>query len=138
MRRSHHRSPRATHRAAFGFALFASLAALVVAALPASAAAGGHLYLQVGAAIERFPLHGGVPSTQTDLRIPGYGGVFAVAPDGTMYAMRLHPSGGFEASVIYAFAPDQTTPNREIVFPRNGECTLSEPPVQGLAVDATG
>jgi hypothetical protein len=134
MRWSHHHRARALHRAAVGVALCATLAA---SALPASAAAG-HLYLQVGAAIERFPLQDGVPSSQPDLTIPHYGGAVAVAPDGTVYAMHLRPSGGFEGSTIYAFAPGQIAPSRKIVFPRNGTCTLSSPPVQGLAVDAQG
>jgi hypothetical protein len=125
----------ATRRAAFGFALCASI---VVSALPASAAAGGHLYLQVGASIERFPLQDGVPSTQPDLTIPHYGGVLAVAPDGTVYALRSRRSGGFDAFRVYAFPPGQTKPSREIVFPRNGSCTLSSPPVQALSVDERG
>jgi hypothetical protein len=126
---------RATHRAAVGFALCASL---LVSALPASAAVGGHLYLQVGPAIERFPLQNGIPSAQPDLTIPNYGGALAVAPDGTVYAMQLNPTGGFHGYTVYAFAPGQTKPSRKIVFPKNGMCTLSGPPVQGLAVDAQG
>ena len=135
MRWSRSHPVRTIHRVVVGFALFASL---VVFALPASAAARGHLYLQVGAAIERFPLQDGIPSTQPDLTIPNYGGAIAVAPDGTLYAMHLNPTGGFHAYTVYAFAPGQTRPNRKIVFPKNGMCTLSGPPVQGLAVDAKG
>jgi hypothetical protein len=135
MRCSRRHAVRASHRAAFGFALCASL---VLSALPASAAAGGHLYLQVGASIERFRLQGGVPSSQPDLTIPHYGAAIAVARDGTVYALHLRPSGGFDGYVIYAFSPGQTAPSRKIVFPRNGMCSLSSPPVQGLAVDAKG
>jgi hypothetical protein len=75
------RSPvRATCRAPFAFVLSACL---FVPALPAIAASGGHLYLQVGTSIKRFPLKGGVPSTQADLTIPHAGGAIAVAGDGT-------------------------------------------------------
>ncbi len=135
MRPSRSHPESAPHRVAVGFALCASL---VVSALPASAATGGHLYLQVGAAIERFPLQDGIPSAQPDLTIAHYGGAIAVAPDGTVYALHLNPTGGFHGYTVYAFAPGRTTPSRKIVFPRNGTCTLSGPPVQGLAVDAHG
>jgi len=131
---SRNRTARATQRAAAGFALSASL---VVSALPASAAAGGHLYLGIGSSVERFPLQNGVPSTQPDLTIPGYGGALAVAPDGTVYALRFNGSG-YNAFDIYAFTSGQTKPSREIILPRNGQCTLSSPPIQGLAVDGKG
>jgi hypothetical protein len=109
---------RATYRAVFGLALSAFP---FVPALPANAAAGGHLYLPVGASIERFPLQDGIPSTQPDLTIPHAGGAIA-----------------FDGYVVDAFPPGQTVPARKIVFPHNGMCTLSSPPIQGLAVDGAG
>ena len=126
---------RATYRAVFGLALSAFP---FVPALPANAAAGRHLYLQVGASIERFPLQDGIPSTQPDLTIPHAGGAIAVGGDGTVYALHIRPNDSFDGYVVDAFPPGQTVPARKIVFPHNGMCTLSSPPIQGLAVDGAG
>ena len=134
MRWSRSYSARGIRHAAVMVALCAPLVAF---ALPASAAAG-HLYLGIGTSVERFPLQKGIPSTQPDLTIAHYGGSIAVAPDGTVYALRWRGRGGFDGYDIFAFPAGQTTPSREIILPPNGMCTLSSPPIQGLAVDGSG
>ena len=133
MNATRHSTNSRSRRVYIGAALCASLA---VFAAPAYAA-GGHLYQQVGFAIERFPLVHGIPQSQPDLTIAHYGGLIAVANDGTVYAMKVSRRG-FNGYVIYAFAPGQTTPNRSIVLPHQAPCSLLNPPVQGLSVDALG
>jgi hypothetical protein len=122
-------------RAASGIALCASLAFV---ALPARAA-GGHLYLQVWNTIERFPLHSGIPATKPDLTIPNAGEWIAVAGDGTVYAVPyLKKKRSYDSYAIDAFAPGQTKPYRRVLLPHNASCTLSSPPMQGLAADRSG
>jgi hypothetical protein len=132
MHLTHHRS----YPCGFAAALSgAAIAFLGILCRPAVAAGTGHLYLQSNGAVVRFPLRAGVPAQQPDLTIPNYGGDIAVGLDGTLYTLKLDKAVG---TVVYAFAPGATTPNRRIVMPRNRSCSLHVPPVEALAVDPKG
>jgi hypothetical protein len=103
---------------------------------------GGHLYVAVTTAthypsIERFRIVHGLPESTPDRVYEGYGGLIAVAGDGTLYAFGNVASGGD----IYAFGPRGTKPARKLDIPSPGRCGVSsgeETEISALAADAQG
>ena len=101
----------------------------------------GHLWISVSTAthypsIERFKLVNGVPQATPDLVYNGYGGLLAVAGDGTLYASAPDYGNG-----VVAFPPNADQPSRTITIPEHRVCGRGSGGYSGvssLAADAGG
>ena len=123
------------HQSRLAVFTLAACAALASATQNA-VAADGHLYVQNGLYLARFPLMRGIPAAKPDLTYTGYSAPVAVAPDGTVYATLANASQ--EPTAVYAFAPGRNQPFRRIDIRQSQNCSIETPPVQGLAVDGRG
>ena len=101
----------------------------------------GHLWISVSTSthypsIERFKLVNGVPQATPDLVYNGFGGLLAVAGDGTLYASAPNYGNG-----VVAFPPNADQPNRTITIPEHRVCGRGSggySEVSSLAADARG
>jgi len=101
----------------------------------------GHLWISVSTSthypsIERFKLVNGVPQATPDLVYNGFGGLLAVAGDGTLYASAPNYGNG-----VVAFPPNADQPNRTITIPEHRVCNRGSggySEVSSLAADAGG
>jgi hypothetical protein len=99
-----------------------------------------HLYVSVATkshypSIERFRLANGIPAAKPDRVYSGFGGLIAVAGDGTLYVVT-------SSNVIDVFGSHDSTPARQIIVPSlTRRCHLisgGSSVVDGVAADANG
>lgn len=83
-------------------------------------------------AIDRYRLHNGIPTSPYNRVYQGYGGLIAVAGDGTLYSTL-----GESPNVIDVFSPGSNTPAREIdVSPDCGPSSFTV--INAIAADRNG